>query len=123
MLQFATVEVAVTFIKDEFGPKILRFLKREELLTLAVCAICFLLGIPHVTKVRQSKTLLAFGLTYLRMLGSLQVATFTSLVTGLMSFQSFSRFCSSPLCTGRYLCVSADGPLHSCGFPRVPGFL
>eukprot|EP00064_Thunnus_orientalis_P006926 superscaffoldBa00000745_g6945 len=44
------VEVAVTFIKDEFGPKILRFLKREELLTLAVCAICFLLGIPHVTK-------------------------------------------------------------------------
>ncbi|XP_042277230.1 sodium- and chloride-dependent GABA transporter ine isoform X2 [Thunnus albacares] len=48
--QFATVEVAVTFIKDEFGPKILRFLKREELLTLAVCAICFLLGIPHVTK-------------------------------------------------------------------------
>ncbi|KAM7416657.1 hypothetical protein PAMA_018624 [Pampus argenteus] len=48
--QFATVEVAVTFIKDEFGPQILRFLKREELLTLAVCIICFLLGIPHVTK-------------------------------------------------------------------------
>lgn len=48
--QFANVEVAITFIKDEFGPKILRFLKREELLVLAVCVICFILGIPHVTK-------------------------------------------------------------------------
>ena len=52
MLQFATVEVAVTFIKDEFGHKIMGFLKREELLTLAVCIICFLLGLPHVTQVR-----------------------------------------------------------------------
>ncbi|XP_078106839.1 sodium- and chloride-dependent GABA transporter 1 isoform X2 [Sander vitreus] len=48
--QFATVEVAITFIKDEFGPQVLRFLKREELLTLAVCIIGFALGIPHVTK-------------------------------------------------------------------------
>ncbi|XP_023269331.1 sodium- and chloride-dependent GABA transporter 1-like isoform X1 [Seriola lalandi dorsalis] len=48
--QFATVEVAVTFIKDEFGPKVLHFLKREELLALAVCIIGFVLGIPHVTK-------------------------------------------------------------------------
>uniref|UniRef100_A0A3P8U9M3 Transporter n=1 Tax=Amphiprion percula TaxID=161767 RepID=A0A3P8U9M3_AMPPE len=48
--QFATVEVGVTFIKDEFGPKILRFLKREELIVLSVCIICFALGIPHVTK-------------------------------------------------------------------------
>ncbi|XP_034728087.1 sodium- and chloride-dependent GABA transporter ine isoform X2 [Etheostoma cragini] len=48
--QFATVEVAITFIKDEFGPQVLRFLKREELLTLAVCIIGFVLGIPHVTK-------------------------------------------------------------------------
>ncbi|XP_053181799.1 sodium- and chloride-dependent GABA transporter ine isoform X1 [Scomber japonicus] len=48
--QFATVEVAVTFIKDEFGHKIMGFLKREELLTLAVCIICFLLGLPHVTQ-------------------------------------------------------------------------
>ncbi|XP_033474375.2 sodium- and chloride-dependent GABA transporter 1 isoform X2 [Epinephelus lanceolatus] len=48
--QFATVEVAVTFIKDEFGAQILRFLKREELLVLAVCIIGFILGIPHVTK-------------------------------------------------------------------------
>uniref|UniRef100_A0A8C9WYL7 Transporter n=1 Tax=Sander lucioperca TaxID=283035 RepID=A0A8C9WYL7_SANLU len=48
--QFATVEVAITFIKDEFGPQVLHFLKREELLTLAVCIIGFVLGIPHVTK-------------------------------------------------------------------------
>ncbi|XP_032371090.1 sodium- and chloride-dependent GABA transporter 1 isoform X1 [Etheostoma spectabile] len=48
--QFATVEVAITFIKDEFGPQVLRFLKREELLTLAVCIVGFVLGIPHVTK-------------------------------------------------------------------------
>ncbi|XP_051277672.1 sodium- and chloride-dependent GABA transporter 1 isoform X2 [Dicentrarchus labrax] len=48
--QFATVEVAITFIKDEFGPVVLRFLKREELLTLAVCIVCFILGLPHVTK-------------------------------------------------------------------------
>nr|XP_040050712.1 sodium- and chloride-dependent GABA transporter ine [Gasterosteus aculeatus aculeatus] len=48
--QFATVEVAITFIKDEFGPQVLRFLKREELLTLVMCSIGFLLGIPHVTK-------------------------------------------------------------------------
>ncbi|XP_029960070.1 sodium- and chloride-dependent GABA transporter ine [Salarias fasciatus] len=48
--QFATVEVLVTFVKDEFGAKILRFLKREELLTLVVCTVGFLLGIPHITK-------------------------------------------------------------------------
>lgn len=49
--QFATVEVAITFIKDEFGPKVIRFLKREELLALTVCIVGFILGIPHVTKV------------------------------------------------------------------------
>ncbi|XP_035494813.1 sodium- and chloride-dependent GABA transporter 1 isoform X2 [Scophthalmus maximus] len=48
--QFATVDVAVAFLKDEFGAKILPFLKREELLTLAVCVFCFALGIPHITK-------------------------------------------------------------------------
>uniref|UniRef100_A0AAX7TH88 Transporter n=1 Tax=Astatotilapia calliptera TaxID=8154 RepID=A0AAX7TH88_ASTCA len=48
--QFATVEVAVTYIKDEFGVKVLPFLKREELLVLAVCFVCFVLGIPHITK-------------------------------------------------------------------------
>lgn len=53
MPQFANVEVAVTFIKDEFGPQILRFLKRDELLVLVVCIVGFLLGIPHVTKVEQ----------------------------------------------------------------------
>ncbi|XP_029366289.1 sodium- and chloride-dependent GABA transporter 1 [Echeneis naucrates] len=48
--QFATVEVAVTFIKDEFGPKVLHFLRREELLALTVCVTCFVLGFPHITK-------------------------------------------------------------------------
>ncbi|XP_075882107.1 sodium- and chloride-dependent GABA transporter 1 isoform X2 [Nelusetta ayraudi] len=48
--EFANVEVSVTFIKDEFGPQVLRYLKREELLTLAVCVVCFILGIPHVTR-------------------------------------------------------------------------
>ncbi|XP_074526437.1 sodium- and chloride-dependent GABA transporter 1 [Halichoeres trimaculatus] len=48
--QFATVEVGVTFIKDEFGPKLLHLFKREELVTLAVCVVGFILGIPHVTK-------------------------------------------------------------------------
>ncbi|XP_010769878.1 sodium- and chloride-dependent GABA transporter 1-like [Notothenia coriiceps] len=48
--QFATAEVAITFIKDEFGPQVLRFIKREELLTLAVCIVGFALGIPHVTQ-------------------------------------------------------------------------
>ncbi|XP_061907295.1 sodium- and chloride-dependent GABA transporter 1 [Entelurus aequoreus] len=48
--QFATLEVALTFIKDEFGPQMLRFFKREEVLALVVCIISFLLGIPHVTK-------------------------------------------------------------------------
>lgn len=49
--QFANVEVAVTFLKDEFGVKILRVLKREELLALVACVVGFILGIPHVTKV------------------------------------------------------------------------
>ena len=56
-LQFANVEVAVTFLKDEFGARILHFLKREELLTLAVCIVCFILGLPHVTKVKQGTQL------------------------------------------------------------------
>lgn len=48
--QFANVEVGVTFLKDAFGTKILRFLKHEELLVLIVCIICFLLGLPHITQ-------------------------------------------------------------------------
>ncbi|XP_008335492.1 sodium- and chloride-dependent GABA transporter ine [Cynoglossus semilaevis] len=48
--QFATVEVAVAFIRDEYGAKLLPYIKRGELLTLAVCVICFVLGIPHITK-------------------------------------------------------------------------
>ncbi|XP_071755839.1 sodium- and chloride-dependent GABA transporter 1 [Centroberyx gerrardi] len=47
--QFAMVEVAVTFVMDGFGPKVLRFLKRQELLALTVCIVSLLLGIPHVT--------------------------------------------------------------------------
>lgn len=48
------MEVSITFIKDEFGPKVLRYLKREEMLTLAVCVVCFILGLPHVTRVSRS---------------------------------------------------------------------
>ncbi|XP_077418378.1 sodium- and chloride-dependent GABA transporter 1 isoform X2 [Vanacampus margaritifer] len=48
--QFANVEVALTFIKDEFRAQILHFFKREELLTLVVCIVSFFLGLPHVTK-------------------------------------------------------------------------
>lgn len=61
--QFATVEVSITFIKDEFGPKVLRYLKTEELLTLAVCIVCFILGIPHVTRVRGNSALSSRGVT------------------------------------------------------------
>ncbi|XP_054905309.1 sodium- and chloride-dependent GABA transporter ine [Poeciliopsis prolifica] len=48
--QFGNVEVVVTFLKDEFGVKVLRYLKREELLVLVVCFVGLLLGIPHVTQ-------------------------------------------------------------------------
>ncbi|KAL0979342.1 hypothetical protein UPYG_G00183900 [Umbra pygmaea] len=48
--QFAMVEVAVTSIMDGFGPKILRVLKRQELVVLLVCIMGLLLGMPHITK-------------------------------------------------------------------------
>ncbi|XP_070992609.1 sodium- and chloride-dependent GABA transporter ine-like [Oncorhynchus clarkii lewisi] len=48
--QFAMVEVAVTSIMDGCGPKVLRVLKRQEIIVLTVCVIGFLLGIPHITK-------------------------------------------------------------------------
>ncbi|XP_035386025.1 sodium- and chloride-dependent GABA transporter 1 isoform X2 [Electrophorus electricus] len=48
--EFAMVEVAVTCIMDGFGPKVLRVFKRKELLVVAVCAVGFLLGIPHITR-------------------------------------------------------------------------
>ncbi|KAM9391478.1 sodium- and chloride-dependent GABA transporter ine [Pholidichthys leucotaenia] len=48
--QFGNIEVTVTFLKDEFGPKILHYLKREELLVLAVCFAAFVLGIPHISQ-------------------------------------------------------------------------
>ncbi|XP_036383442.1 sodium- and chloride-dependent GABA transporter ine [Megalops cyprinoides] len=48
--QFAMVEVAVTFIMDGFRTKVLRVLKKKELVVLAVCSVGFLLGIPHITQ-------------------------------------------------------------------------
>ncbi|XP_051520709.1 sodium- and chloride-dependent GABA transporter 1-like isoform X2 [Myxocyprinus asiaticus] len=48
--QFAMVEVAVTFIMDGFGKKVLQVFKRKELIVLAVCSIGFLLGIPHISR-------------------------------------------------------------------------
>uniref|UniRef100_A0A673JAP8 Transporter n=1 Tax=Sinocyclocheilus rhinocerous TaxID=307959 RepID=A0A673JAP8_9TELE len=49
-VQFAMVEVAVTFIMDGFGKKVLQVFKRKELIVLAVCSVGFLLGIPHITR-------------------------------------------------------------------------
>ncbi|XP_056447504.1 sodium- and chloride-dependent GABA transporter 1 isoform X2 [Gadus chalcogrammus] len=48
--QFSMAEVAVTYVVDEFGVKVLRIFKRRELLVLAVCSACFLFGIPHITR-------------------------------------------------------------------------
>ncbi len=52
-VQFAMVEVAVTFIMDGFGKKLLHIFKRKELIILAVCSFGFLLGIPHITRVNM----------------------------------------------------------------------
>uniref|UniRef100_A0AAY4CJC5 Transporter n=2 Tax=Denticeps clupeoides TaxID=299321 RepID=A0AAY4CJC5_9TELE len=48
--QFAMVEVAITCFMDGFSSKPFRFLRRKELLVLAVCAVGLLLGIPHITR-------------------------------------------------------------------------
>ncbi|KAM4745828.1 sodium- and chloride-dependent GABA transporter ine [Anableps anableps] len=48
--QFGNVEVVVTYLKDQFGIKVLQYLKREELLVLVVCIVGLILGIPHVTQ-------------------------------------------------------------------------
>ncbi|KAL4636122.1 sodium- and chloride-dependent GABA transporter 1-like [Arapaima gigas] len=48
--QFAMVEVAVTCIMDGVGSKLLEVFKHKELVVLAVCAVGFLLGIPHITQ-------------------------------------------------------------------------
>lgn len=61
-LQFAMVEVAVTSVIDGFGPKVLRVLKRQEVIVLAVCVMGFLLGIPHITKVRWSCQILLLSI-------------------------------------------------------------
>ncbi|XP_061585128.1 sodium- and chloride-dependent GABA transporter ine isoform X2 [Cololabis saira] len=54
--QFGNVDVVVTFLKDEFGPEVSRFLKKEELLVLVVCIACNVLGIPHVAKLMDHYT-------------------------------------------------------------------
>lgn len=103
--QFANVEVSITFIKDEFGPKVLRYLKREELLTLTVCVVCFILGLPHVTRVRRSGIL-------------------SLLVTGLnILLFVHSLIFVSHFVTGRHLHISADGPLHCSRVPYGPGLM
>ena len=50
-LQFSTVEVIITSLKDGFGDWIDRHIKRHEILVLLVCMLGFLFGIPHVFKV------------------------------------------------------------------------
>lgn len=52
-VQFAMVEVAVTFIMDGFGKKVLQVFKRKEIIVLMVCSVGFLLGIPHITRVNM----------------------------------------------------------------------
>lgn len=49
--EFAMVEVMVTSLMDQFGPKLLRFFKRKEFFVLALCAAASLLGIPCVMQV------------------------------------------------------------------------
>ncbi|KAK2175343.1 hypothetical protein NP493_735g00005 [Ridgeia piscesae] len=47
--QFASVEVVVTAIEDSLGKRTLKTRYKKEFLVLAVCGICFLLGLPYVT--------------------------------------------------------------------------
>ncbi|RXN30008.1 sodium- and chloride-dependent GABA transporter ine-like isoform X1 [Labeo rohita] len=54
--QFAMVEVAVTFIMDGFGKKVLQVFKRKEIIVLMVCSVGFLLGIPHITRLMDHYT-------------------------------------------------------------------
>ncbi|XP_014034061.1 sodium- and chloride-dependent GABA transporter 1 [Salmo salar] len=48
--QFALVEVMGTFVMDSFGPKILLMLNYKELVTLLLCFLTFLLGLPCITQ-------------------------------------------------------------------------
>ncbi|MBN3316730.1 INE protein, partial [Atractosteus spatula] len=48
--QFGMVEVIVTCIMDGFGLKLLKYLKRKEIVVLAVCAVGFIVGIPNITQ-------------------------------------------------------------------------
>ncbi|XP_010903440.2 sodium- and chloride-dependent GABA transporter ine isoform X2 [Esox lucius] len=49
--QFAMVEVMVTSLMDAFGGRLLKVLRKKELLVLVVCSTAFLMGIPHVMQV------------------------------------------------------------------------
>lgn len=48
--QFSMVEVINTCIFDHFGHKLENIPRRKELVSFAVCVVCFLCGLPHVTK-------------------------------------------------------------------------
>ena len=49
--QFATVEVVVTTIKDDYGSWIRRHLKRNEILVLLVCLVSLICGLPNIMQV------------------------------------------------------------------------
>ncbi|XP_052328674.1 sodium- and chloride-dependent betaine transporter-like [Oncorhynchus keta] len=48
--QFALVEVMGTFVMDSFGPKLLLMLNYKELVTLLICFLTFLFGLPCITQ-------------------------------------------------------------------------
>ena len=49
--QFATLEVVITTLQDAYGKWIKTYLKHHEVLVLLMCAISFVLGLPHVMQV------------------------------------------------------------------------
>ena len=51
--QFASVEVVITSIEDQFGIKLMKVLKRREFLVLIVCVVSYFLGFPTITNVRS----------------------------------------------------------------------
>ena len=50
-LQFSTVEVIITSLKDGFGDWIDKNIKKHEILVLIVCIMGFIFGIPHIFNV------------------------------------------------------------------------
>lgn len=51
LLQFASVEVVITTLEDQFGLTVHRYLKRKEVTVLAVCSVAYMLGLPNITNV------------------------------------------------------------------------